>query len=339
MKKFLKWLAIVIGALILIILLTIVSIFITHDRYGFYPTGGQISDLQNAYDAIFYDLHLEVFSKKQALAGFNNVVIKSLTENLAIIEIDLINNFDVSKIIADEQELLFEHKDNKLFITLSQPLAVNQLQELSIHYSGQPIQAIVPPWIGGFNWSKDSKDDDWIGVSCQGEGGKIWFPCKTHPSDEPDSVALHITIPKPYYCAANGLLQEITEPRQGFQTFHWLTKYPTNNYNININIAKYKIIKKSYTSVDGNIVPVIYYHVTDSIEKAASLVDMAIDMLQTFEKYFGEYPFAKEKFGLAETAYWGMEHQTINAYGNNYKFSKRQDLEPAFDSIGKKINA
>ena len=27
----------------------------------------------------------------------------------------------------------------------------------------------------------------------------------------------------------------------------------------------------------------------------------------------------KEKFGLVHTPYWGMEHQTINAYGNNYK--------------------
>ena len=30
----------------------------------------------------------------------------------------------------------------------------------------------------------------------------------------------------------------------------------------------------------------------------------------------------KEKFGLVHTPYWGMEHQTINAYGNNYKKTK-----------------
>ena len=62
-------------------------------------------------------------------------------------------------------------------------------------------------------------------------------------------------------------------------------------------------------------------------ERADSLVDMAIDMLKTLEQYYGEYPFAKEKFGLVETSYLGMEHQTINSYGNNYRMTKRQGTE------------
>jgi aminopeptidase N len=268
-----------------------------------------------------------VLSEEQALEGFTNVMVKSLTEGLSVIELDLINNFDVSKVLVREQELDFDHGNQKLVIHLSQSLHPDQILELSIHYSGQPIEALAPPWIGGFNWSKDQNDDDWIGVSCQGEGGKIWFPCKTHPSDEPDSVAINITIPKPYYCAANGVLQKITEPRQGFQTFHWLTRYPINNYNISINIAKYKILEKSYTSVDNNTIPVIYYYLTASSGQADSLVNMAIDMLKSFEKFFGEYPFAREKFGLAETSYPGMEHQTINSYGNNYRMTDINGFE------------
>jgi aminopeptidase N len=319
------------GSLLLIIIIAIISFFIAHDRYGFFPSGGQISELQKQYDAIFYEINLEVLCKEQALKGFTNVIVKSLTNGLSVIELDLINNFDVSKVYAREQELDFNHDDQKLVINLSQSLNLDQILELSIHYSGQPIQAMFPPWIGGFNWSKDQNDDDWIGVSCQGEGGKIWFPCKTHPSDKPDSVAINITVPKPYYCAANGVLQKVTEPHQGFQTYHWLTKYPINNYNISINIAKYKILEKSYTSVDGNNIPVIYYYVSASSGQADSLLNMAIDMLQSFEKYFGEYPFAREKFGLAETAYPGMEHQTINSYGNKYRMTRINSFE--FDQL------
>jgi aminopeptidase N len=33
----------------------------------------------------------------------------------------------------------------------------------------------------------------------------------------------------------------------------------------------------------------------------------------------GPYPFGQEKVGIAETPHLGMEHQTINAYGNEYK--------------------
>jgi aminopeptidase N len=54
-------------------------------------------------------------------------------------------------------------------------------------------------------------------------------------------------------------------------------------------------------------------------------------MLKTLEKYYGEYPFAKEKFGLVETSYWGMEHQTINSYGNNYRYREMRNIK--FDQL------
>jgi aminopeptidase N len=296
MKKFIKWFSIIIGSLILIVTVTVAAIFISHDRYGFYFSGGKISDLQQNYDAVFYDLNLEVISEGEMIKGFVNVGIKSLVDDFNTLELELIDNFEISRVELGGDPLNFEHNDDKLVISLEEPIEKNQYAEVSIHYSGQPLEAIRPPWIGGFNWSKDKNEDDWIGVSCQGEGGKVWFPCKTHPSDEPDSVAINITVPKPYFCASNGILENVSEPKEGYTTYHWFTRYPTNNYNISINIAKYDIIEKTYTSISGNEVPVIYYYLNDPVERADSLVEMAIDMLKTLEKYYGEYPFAKEKF-------------------------------------------
>lgn len=323
--------AITVASLLLLIIIVLAAIFIGHDRYGFYPSGGKLSDLQLQYDAVFYDLHLEILSDKQALKGFANITVKSLNDSLRTIELDYIQNFDVSRISFEDKILPFEHRKQKLVIDLPEIIPQGQLVRLAIHYSGQPIQALYPPWIGGFNWSKDTNGNDWIGISCQGEGGKIWYPCKTHPSDKADSVALHITVPEPYYCAANGVLQEITKPSPGRLTYHWLTRYPISTYNVNINIGKYNIIEKSYTSVNGNIIPVIYYHLTAPESKADSLVNMAIGMLQTFEKFYGEYPFGREKFGLVETAYLGMEHQTINAYGNEYRY--KETLGHSYDLL------
>ena len=45
--------------------------------------------------------------------------------------------------------------------------------------------------------------------------------------------------------------------------------------------------------------------------------------LNFYAEKFGQYPWIEEKFGLVHTPYLGMEHQTINAYGNNYKKTKR----------------
>ena len=46
-------------------------------------------------------------------------------------------------------------------------------------------------------------------------------------------------------------------------------------------------------------------------------------MLDFFESTIGPYPFGHEKMGVVETPYLGMEHQTINAYGNAYKLDGR----------------
>ena len=48
-----------------------------------------------------------------------------------------------------------------------------------------------------------------------------------------------------------------------------------------------------------------------------------LELLERFarvkEKYFGEYPWVKEKIGIVETPHLGMEHQTMNAYGNRFR--------------------
>ncbi len=66
--------------------------------------------------------------------------------------------------------------------------------------------------------------------------------------------------------------------------------------------------------------PVIFYINESDLDKAERHLDIAVENLSFHEKYFGEYPFVEEKFGLAHTSYLGMEHQTINAYGNHFKY-------------------
>ncbi|MBD3289855.1 hypothetical protein GF337_13700, partial [candidate division KSB1 bacterium] len=299
MKKFLKWLLIILSVIIVSLLVLCASILIRHDRYNLYPSGGRLSENQSRYDVLFYNLELEVIAEKQAIAGSVTVKIRSLTDSLDRIELDLIDNFDVAQ-ISDQRDssLAFEHDDDMISISPWSPLTVNEIIDLKIEYSGQPVEAIRPPWVGGFNWSKDSLGNDWIGVSCQTEGAKIWFPCKDHPSDEPDSAAINITVPEGYYCASNGVLRNVSTPREGFRTYHWFTGYPINNYNINISIGKYEIVEREYRTLDNRIMPVYYYVLPQARAGADELIDMAVDMLYTYREFYGEYPFTKEKFAV-----------------------------------------
>ena len=162
MKKFGKWFLIILGSLLLIATVIVAAVFVSHDRYGLYFTGGKISDMQIKYDAVFYDINLEINSEEQSISGFVNVGIRPLVDDLRTIELDLINNFEVERVELKNEVINFKHENDKLLISLTKPAVKDQYVEFMIKYSGQPLEAIKPPWIGGFNWSKDKNGDDWI---------------------------------------------------------------------------------------------------------------------------------------------------------------------------------
>ena len=75
-------------------------------------------------------------------------------------------------------------------------------------------------------------------------------------------------------------------------------------------------MQADYRSRYGNTIPLRFWHLRGNGEKAKALFAEFTPMLDFFEEKIGPYPFADEKMGVVETPHLGMEHQTINAYGN-----------------------
>ena len=61
-----------------------------------------------------------------------------------------------------------------------------------------------------------------------------------------------------------------------------------------------------------------YWYLPGERAKAEKLFAEFAPTLDFFEELVGPYPFGDEKLGVVETPHKGMEHQTINAYGNEY---------------------
>src|SRR5690606_13181639 len=59
--------------------------------------------------------------------------------------------------------------------------------------------------------------------------------------------------------------------------------------------------------------------ISDDPGKVADLFAQFAPMMDFYESTVGPFPFGDEKMGVVETPHLGMEHQTINAYGNGYK--------------------
>jgi aminopeptidase N len=65
-----------------------------------------------------------------------------------------------------------------------------------------------------------------------------------------------------------------------------------------------------------------YYVLEENFEKAEHFLDLFEQSCRIEEKYFGEYPWVKERIAASETPHLGMEHQTNIAYGNKYRYEK-----------------
>ncbi len=283
---------------------------------SYLTSGGKLNPLQAIIDIRHYSLELDVDITKQSIAGFTEVSL-NLSKKSDTILLDLIHLYKVTNITVKGKRSVFTQKDDKIFITSTAGFeAGNQI--VKIYYYGIPPVAIKPPWDGGFTWTKDVAGNDWISINIQAEGGKMYFPCKDHPSDEPnEGVDMKITIPSNLVVAGPGLLQKVTT-KKNKSTYHWKTNYTISNYCILFNIGKYKVAKDSYTTIAGNKVPIEYYVLEADTAQAKKVIEMKKRDTKILEKYFGEYPWAKEKIGIAEVPNSGMEHQTMITFDNKF---------------------
>ena len=285
---------------------------------AYLTSGGKLHPLQAIMDIRHYTIALDVDIAKQSISGSTEVSL-NLSKTTDTILLDLIHLYKVTKIKVNNKATTFYQHDDKIFIVSNVGFAVGN-QKVFIEYNGIPPVAIKPPWDGGFTWKKDSAGYDWISINIQAEGGKMYFPSKDHPSDEPNEGAdLKITVPSHLVVAGPGLLMNVSTKKNKV-TYHWKTNYTISNYCILFNIGKYKVYKDELTTILGNKVPIEYYVLEVDTMHAKKVIATKKRDNQILEKYFGEYPWAKEKIGIAEVPNSGMEHQTMITFDNLFRY-------------------
>jgi len=283
-------------------------------------SGGKLKPLQAIMDVRHYTIDLDVDITGQKINGFTEIEIL-LAKDTDSLLFDLVNLLDVSKITVNKKDVKFEHRDDKIYIMSAKPFKAGK-QTVKISFGGIPPVAVRPPWFGGFTWTKDRSGNPWVAINCQKEGGRVYFPCKDHPSDEPnEGVDMIITVPKGLVVAGPGLLQKVTNKKDK-QTYHWKTKYTISNYCVVFNIGKYKVVSKDYTTINGNKVPIQFYVLEEDLAQADKVIELKARDSRILEKYFGEYPWWKEKIGIAEVPNSGMEHQTMITFDNKFRYVK-----------------
>lgn len=279
---------------------------------------GMITPERSWWDLTHYELFISVSLENRSLSGFNRISYRVLEEG-NVMQIDLQEPMMVKKILQDGRQLRFEREGNVFWVEIDKEQKTGEIAEVEVYFEGVPRVSRRPPWDGGLTWSEDVGGNPFIATSCQGDGASLWWPCKDHMYDEPDSMRIAIEVPEDLFAVSNGRLVGIHDNMgQQTKTFIWQVNNPINNYGVNMNIGKYVSFEEEYKGEKGNL-HCSYYVLPEHLKKAKEQFRQVPRMLEAFEYWFGPYPFYEDGYKLVEVPYLGMEHQSSVTYGNGYQ--------------------
>lgn len=274
---------------------------------------------QQAFDVQHYALAIRVMPATRSIAGTVDVRFTAL-EPLSAIELDLDPRLAIPGAYLDGVPLPVARDGGSFTVTLPEPMRPGEQATVSVSYEGKPHVALVPPWFGGFVWS-EVDGTPWFATAVQTDGCDLWWPCKDNFADKPDEgVSVAISAPRGVKVASIGTLAGMDEGDDGFDTWRWESRHPYAGYAVAINGGPYEVIERDYAGINGSTYPIQFWALGKNADKARKLVDSdVIPDLEFFERMLGPYPWGDEKAGFVETPHLGMEHQTINGYGEQYK--------------------
>lgn len=269
------------------------------------------------WDLTYYHLNVKVDPLDSVFTGSNQIDYRVLDEK-QVMQIDLQPPMKITRISQNGIEQEFVKDGNAWFVTLKKPQIEGKVESLLVEFDGKPKVSKHPPWDGGVTWTTDQNGHPFVATANQGDGASLWWPCKDHPSDEPDSMLISITVPKSLMDISNGRLRKIEAHPDGSNTYHWFVSNPINNYGVNINVGDYIHFGEVYKGEKGNL-DCDYWVLKTDLAKAKEQFKQVPMMLEAFEHWFGPYPFYEDSYKLVEVPYPGMEHQSSVTYGNGFK--------------------
>ncbi len=275
------------------------------------PFENYINDNQNKIDVLKYDFWFDLYPGQKMLKAKAVLSGKIIDSSLKSLDLNFYDNLRITKLTLNNAAAGYVNENNILTISLSS-FKGNEFK-VEVEYEGTPEKA----GLEGFVFGKRNGTSLIYNLS-EPNYASSWFPCNDIPSDK-TLMEMHITNDSSMVSVSNGVLTGVTYSGSR-KTYHWKTEYPVSTYLIAIYSSDYEMFTDKYISLDGkDTMDVVCYVLPDKLEKAKTDFENQVEMLRVFSELFGEYPFIKEKYGVAEFLWLAgaMEHQTITGISSN----------------------
>lgn len=224
----------------------------------------------------------------------------------------------VDSVLVGGQPAVFSHAGDTLDVVLDRPYLTGEKVRLTVSYGGKPNPAYVQfqtidgkPHIYTFS-------EPW--------GARAWWPCQDYPDAKPDSVDLRVWAPTGVRIASNGVLK--AESDDGTAAFAWWQEnYPITPYLVSITAYPYRVYQDWFRSSPADSMELRFYDFPFDTALYVPVQAKIKDMLATFTREYGPYPYPHAKYGQAEFTWpGGEEHQTMSSMGTSDESTAAHEL-------------
>ncbi|HEX7870031.1 MAG TPA: peptidase M1, partial [Chryseobacterium sp.] len=261
--------------------------------YAAKMAAGNINPNTLNYDLQYQRMDISIDPAVYSISGSVTSHFKP-NQAMSSIYFDLNNNMNVSQVNYHGQNLTFQQLSTKeIKINFTAALAANVLDSLTIQYNGAPSTA------NNSFFTNTQSGTAVLATLNEPYGAQDWFPTKQSLNDKIERFDIKVTTPSQYSVASNGRLMSETILGNGQKRTFWRTQYPITAYLVALSITNFV---KLNDTMGTPPFPFVNYLYPSTYAHAPSMdnIEWTKTVMNTFETYFGAYPFRNEKYGHME---------------------------------------
>ncbi len=258
------------------------------------------------YDISYHRLEFEIDPAVLYIRGAITTYFAPTRPDFTEMSFDLSSALTVDSVVYHTKKLAFYRPKELLNIVFTNTLPENVMDSLTVYYQGQP------PSTGFGSFQKSTHNDiPIIWTLSEPFGAKDWWACKQSLNDKADSVDMFVTTPIGNKVAGNGILasEKILNDKK---VTHWKHRHPIAAYLIAFSVTNYSQYSDYAAISPTDSLQILNYVYPETLSDAQNSTPNLIPIMELFNRLYGIYPFADEKYGHAQFGRGGgMEHQTM----------------------------
>lgn len=211
-------------------------------------------------------------------------------------------SMEIKSVSSNNKPLDFNYKNDYLIIYFPSPKTKNDEVNVQISYIAKPNDkkaggsaAIMEDKGLYFINNKHTDPHKMPQIWTQGEteGNSVWFPTIDAPNQKM-TQEINMTVDNKYTTLSNGIMVKSVKNTDGTRTDSWKTTKAFAPYLTMMAVGEFKVVKDTYTRLDGSKMEVNYYVEPEWEQYAKDIFGETPAMIAYFSKLLGvEYAWDK----------------------------------------------